>query len=133
MSTRLRAVATSTMDIVASGGYELPSGQWVDLRAGVERAVAQTRLYQPEQSLPETSASHEPAVEVTNESTLEAGRRLGPGAVELVFASARNPCGGVKNGAKAQEEDIARASALYACLTTAADFYSYHRAHDDLR
>ena len=133
MSARLRAVATSTVDILARGGYQSATGDWVDLRAGVERAVTGTRLYLPEQPLPAAPATDELVVEVTNESTVEAGRRLGPGTAALVFASARNPGGGFLNGAKAQEEDIARVSALYACLTSVPDFYRYHRAHDDLR
>jgi uncharacterized protein (TIGR02452 family) len=53
--------------------------------------------------------------------------------VVLVFASARNPGGGFITGARAQEEDIARASALYACLTAAPDFYAHHRREPDLR
>ena len=35
-----------------------------------------------------------PLVDVTTESTLAAGRRLGAGTAALVFASARNPGGG---------------------------------------
>ncbi|MFC4108368.1 TIGR02452 family protein [Micromonospora zhanjiangensis] len=72
-------------------------------------------------------------VEVTDETTLAAGRRLGPGTACLVFASAKNPGGGFLGGARAQEEDIARASALYACLLRAEEFYAFHRQQDDLR
>lgn len=62
-----------------------------------------------------------------------AARRLGPEAAALVFASAKNPGGGVLGGAQAQEESIARSSALYPCLLTASEFYSFHRAQRDLR
>jgi uncharacterized protein (TIGR02452 family) len=71
-------------------------------------------------------------VEVTNESSLAAVRRLGGDVACLVFASARNPGGGFLNGAQAQEESLARGSALYLCLRAAGDFYAHHRAHPEL-
>lgn len=72
-------------------------------------------------------------VKVTDESTLQAAHRLGPGAACLVFASAKNPGGGFLSGAKAQEESIARSSALYPCLLSAPEFYAFHRRQLDLR
>jgi uncharacterized protein (TIGR02452 family) len=50
-----------------------------------------------------------------------------------VFASAKNPGGGFLTGAQAQEESIARSSALYPCLTAAGEFYAFHRRQGDLR
>jgi len=72
-------------------------------------------------------------IEVTNETSLSAARRLGAGAACLVFASAKNPGGGFLTGAQAQEESIARSSALYPCLTAARGFYDFHRRQGDLR
>jgi uncharacterized protein (TIGR02452 family) len=132
-NARLREVAAETVGIVERGGYSALSGGWVDLAASRDEAVAGTRLYLPDEPLPAAGSGAVPAITVTNETTLAAGRRLGPTAVALVFASARNPGGGFLRGAKAQEEDIARASALHACLATVPDFYAYHRAHADLR
>ncbi len=40
---------------------------------------------------------------------------------------ARNPGGGFLTGAKSQEEDLARASALYPCLVTQWDYYEANR------
>ena len=71
--------------------------------------------------------------EVTNETSLSAARRMGPDAACLVFASAKNPGGGFLSGAQAQEESIARSSALYPCQTAAGEFYSFHRRQGDLR
>ncbi len=132
MSSRLAAIAAQTVEIVHSGGYEASTGR-VTIADEVARAVAGTRLHLPEDPLGALPATVEPVIEVTGESTVEAGRRLGPGTVALVFASARNPGGGFLGGARAQEEDIARASALYACQLTAPAFYAYHRAEPDLR
>jgi uncharacterized protein (TIGR02452 family) len=50
----------------------------------------------------------------------------------LNFASARNPGGGFQNGSQAQEESLARSSALYPSLREAPDFYAAHRASPSL-
>jgi uncharacterized protein (TIGR02452 family) len=134
VNRRLRQIAAETVEIVQAGGYRSSSGRWVDIAEAVAHAVGGTRLHLPDETLPAPLGSESaPLVEVSNESTLGAGRRLGPGTVVLVFASARNPGGGFITGARAQEEDIARASALYACLTAAPDFYAHHRREPDLR
>lgn len=131
MSARFKTIAADTVAIIECGGYSLTDG-WVDIGPEVVRAVAGTRLYLPSDPVPDLGAAVTPVIEVTGESTVEAGRRLGPGTAALVFASARNPGGGFLRGAKAQEEDIARASALHACLATAPEFYAHHRADRDL-
>lgn len=131
VSSRLRALARDTVTIAERGSYRFGTGE-VDLRADVARAVAGTRLYAPDDPLRLPEPVGEPRVDVTGESTLAAARRLGGDTACLVFASARNPGGGFLNGAKAQEESLARSSALYPCLLAAGDFYAHHRAHSEL-
>jgi putative RNA 2'-phosphotransferase len=65
---------------------------------------------------------------VTAESTIEAIRRLGDGCVALSFASAKNPGGGFLGGAQAQEETLARSSALYPCIVSGRGYYDANRA-----
>ncbi|BCB91348.1 TIGR02452 family protein [Phytohabitans suffuscus] len=131
---RLRGVAADTVAITQAGGYHARSGEWIDIRDAVRAAVARTHLYLPGEPLPAGfGRAGSGLVEVSNESTLAAARRLGDGAAALVFASARNPGGGFLSGARAQEEDIARASALHACLSAAPAFYLHHRANTDPR
>jgi len=131
---RLRAVAAETVTISQVGGYRTPSGGWVDIRESIRAAVARTRLYLPGERLPVGFArAGSGLVEVSNESTLSAAWRLGDGAAALVFASARNPGGGFLTGARAQEEDIVRATALHSCLSAVPAFYLHHRANTDLR
>jgi uncharacterized protein (TIGR02452 family) len=125
-SDRLRAIGQETVAIVERGGYHD-----VVIRDQVARAVAGTLLYQPDDPLPPCRPGAM-AVEVTDESTLAAARRLGGDVAALVFASARKPGGGFLNGAQAQEESIARSSALYSSLLSAGEFYAHHRAHPEL-
>ncbi|MEV6896064.1 TIGR02452 family protein [Amycolatopsis sp. NPDC051372] len=63
-----------------------------------------------------------------SEATLDEYAALEIMDTTIVFAHE----GGFLNGAQAQEEAIARSSALYACLLEAREFYEYHRANSDL-
>jgi uncharacterized protein (TIGR02452 family) len=131
---RLRGVAAETIEITAAGSYVNPTGDRVEIGPAVAAAVAGTRLHLPDEPLTVRGPVNEsPAIEVVNSTTLTAGRALGPGTAALVFASARNPGGGFRTGAVSQEEDIARASALHACLESVPAFYQHHRADPDLR
>src|SRR5258708_3096150 len=120
MSARLIEIARETVSIADAGHYTAPSGATV--RIDVAAAVAGTRHHRPDEPLAPTGPTATPAVEVTHESTLVAARLAGPGAATLVFASARNPGGGFLRGTVAQEESLARSSALYPTLLTAPDF-----------
>jgi len=133
VSSRLRAIATDTLSIVERGFYDGPAGR-VDLAAAVAAAVAGTRMFDPDEPLgpPKPVGDAPPVIEVTQESSVAAVLRLGAPVACLVFASARNPGGGFRNGAQAQEESLARASALYAAITAAPQFYAHHRADPDL-
>ena len=77
---------------------------------------------------PRPAGAPPPAIEITGESTLAAAARLDD-PVCLNFASATKPGGGFINGAQAQEESLARSSALYPSLLAAEEFYVHHRQH----
>ncbi len=123
-----------TVTIIESGGYTSRSGRRVDLRAALTSSVEASRLYLPQDSLPEPSAGLV-ATEFTvaNETTLRGASEFvarGHRVLALNFASAKNPGGGFLSGAQAQEESIARASGLYACLV-GSPYYAHHRAEAD--
>ncbi|AJE39414.1 TIGR02452 family protein [Streptomyces nodosus] len=135
MSARLRGIAQRTQEIVEAGVYRADDGRTVTIAAAVEAARAGTRLFGPDPVGTPEVARAVTLFEVTGESSLEAARRLvgrsGDPVAVLTFASARNPGGGFLNGAQAQEEALCRASALYACVREAREFYDHHRAHRD--
>ena len=133
----LQEVSKQTLDIVANGRYVSPSGREVDISSQVGHAVRGTVLHRPGEysglrvdTRPDAPA---PRIEVTDETTAQAGRRLveeepAGRVVALNFASAKNPGGGFLTGAKAQEEDLARCSALYTCQLEHPGYYAANRA-----
>ncbi|GAA2345574.1 TIGR02452 family protein [Dactylosporangium salmoneum] len=134
MSGRLREMARQTVEIAERGEYGPENGRTVSIATAVKEAIAGTRLYEPDGPVAAgRRVEGPPAIEVTHESTLAAAQRVGEGAATLVFASAKNPGGGFLGGAQAQEESLARSSALYACQRTAPEFYAFHREQRDLR
>lgn len=111
----------------------------MDLSADLAAMREGTRLHLPGElvALPDPPARRDTRFEVTGESTLAALLRLTAGGGDrevaaLNFASARNPGGGVANGARAQEESLARSTALYASLVRCPEFYEHHRAERSL-
>ncbi|MFB6813875.1 TIGR02452 family protein [Streptomyces sp. NPDC056347] len=133
MSARLRAIARETEAVVAAGRYRTGDGREVSIERALSSAVSGTRLYGPEPlPLVVLDGDRTTAVEVTGESSLAAAHRMtgeAPGRIAVLnYASARNPGGGYLNGAQAQEEALCRASALYATLLRAPEYYAHHRA-----
>jgi uncharacterized protein (TIGR02452 family) len=130
-----KAQANETLRIIAEGRYSTKRGV-VEIGEAIRGAVASTVTYKPGDVAPRQKGGAKTfRVEVTNETTSAAGRRLTIDEKEsrvcvLNFASARKPGGGFLGGAKAQEEDLARASALYACLEPQRAYYDANRKHD---
>ncbi|WP_437791471.1 TIGR02452 family protein [Sorangium sp. So ce693] len=133
---KLTSIAAETVQIASRGEYTAPSGATVRIRDRVLAAVKGTVLYRPgslDAWEPKERLDRPTAIQVTGETTGAAGRRLieqeGEARVmALNFASAKNPGGGFLRGAKAQEEDLARCSALYASLVEQRDYYDQNRA-----
>jgi uncharacterized protein (TIGR02452 family) len=107
----------------------------VSIADPLHAAVAGTLLV-----LPDEPAGSGPAasrrrtqITVTHRSTLSAAHELSRqygNITALNFASAKYPGGGFLAGAQAQEESLARASGLYACLKAKFEFYAHHRERE---
>ena len=133
----LKEIATQTLHVLDAGYIVSPYGERLSLEPALSEAIAGTRLYTPQQAAqllanPAPPPGKPAKIEVTDETTQAAARRLVEAEsisdlVLLNFASARNPGGGFLNGAKAQEEDLARCSGLYRCLLTQPAYYEANR------
>jgi uncharacterized protein (TIGR02452 family) len=136
----LAGLAKDTVAIVERGSYTGPSGQVVSIARAVAAAQQGTVLYRPGdfEDLPIPAGTGQAAkIEVWADTTGGAARKLveQQGVAEVAalnFASARNPGGGFLGGAKAQEEDLARCSALYHCLLEAREYYDVNRANESV-
>jgi uncharacterized protein (TIGR02452 family) len=130
--------AREAVAISREGSYVAPSGRRIDIREAVRRAVEGTVDHREEDVVPMPApvtgpAAKRPKVRVVNGTSLASARALAArGVVPMVlnFASAKNPGGGFLNGARAQEESLARASALYATIER-SPMYAFHRQHGD--
>ena len=126
--------AKETVAICEAGFYLAPSGKRVEIATAIKKAVAGTVLYSSENTpkpkdCQSAVATH---IEVVNETACEAITRLqeqGGHVGCLNFASAKNAGGGFLTGAQAQEEALARSSALYPCLLQAPQYYERNRAN----
>jgi uncharacterized protein (TIGR02452 family) len=144
MKRSLRAdLARETVEIVERGSYASATGRVVDIAQPIRDCLEATRYFPPEalerlrtDVLGHQGADRATVVEVVNETTLSGLARvlsLGQGPVAVLnFASAKNPGGGFLNGSQAQEESLARSSALHASQMRAWDFYASHRASSSL-
>ncbi|MBY7736080.1 TIGR02452 family protein [Paenibacillus polymyxa] len=143
-------MAHETLSILENGHYINTKQVQVNIAKEVGNAVTGSKLYRPSQLvaikqdaeqriksiLGASSDVVEQAIikkmEVTGESTLQAAHRL---QVEekrehvacLNFASAKNPGGGFLGGSQAQEESLARSSALYPCISQMEEMYQHNR------
>lgn len=132
----LIALGREAVDISFRGYYTSQNGIDVNIRKEVMESIRESKLYSPKATSildNEMEIVEEPletSIEVTAETTLEACQRLvldGHNVACLNFASAKLPGGGFLNGARAQEESLARSSALYPTIAQMKDMYDYNR------
>lgn len=123
------AVAQESVQIMQRGSYTLPNGAEVSIADELSAACFGTQLFRPRDLLESATGTHHTVWSAINETTLRAAHRLHRAhgrVLALNFASAKNPGGGFLSGSSAQEESLARASGLYACIN-GSPYYEFHR------
>ena len=125
------ALGQSAVEASDRGCYVAESGEEIVWKTAVELAKRAKLSIRPELNLPRGAGSYfnRTIVQVSNETTLGAGKRLvdrGLRPLALNFANGVNPGGGFLEGARAQEEVLCRSSALYATIL-GDPMYDSHR------
>lgn len=121
----------SAIEAVSRGYYLFDDGSKVDWSPDVLAACSAKQSIRPDDPLPTNALNSfsETRIQVTNETTLGASRRLvesGLRPLALNFANGINPGGGFLGGARAQEEVLCRSSALFETLV-GDPMYEAHR------
>jgi len=131
--------AQETLQIIEQGFYTANEKR-IDIARLTRKSVDTAQLYsadtldclQPEIEQLIAARNYQTQIIVQNCTAIEAALRLTKTERKtgcLNFASAKNPGGGFLSGAQAQEESLARSSALYPTLTKfQREMYDYNRS-----
>jgi uncharacterized protein (TIGR02452 family) len=133
-SAVLRSIAHRTLAICRDGNYITSSGSFIDISSAVRLCVNHSIAYPPShifETIP--LGSNRGIIEVSQETTLQACHRVllaFPAATIAVlnFGNPAKPGGGFQNGRSAQEESLARSSALYLSLLQFNEMYRVGQA-----
>ena len=137
-----KAIAHQTLKIIKNGKYTFRRKdniiEEINISKQISNCVEHTKTYRPNYyytKKPRNPTAHKKKklcqIEIDSESTFGVAKRLVKKekitkTCVLNFASATKPGGGFKNGRTAQEESLARQSALYQSLKTHPEMYKYN-------
>lgn len=120
----------TAVEACQNGYYLNREGDKVDWSGQVQAACLAKISIPPDEQLPTNAQTffEETHIQVANETTLQAARRLvndGERPLALNFANGIHPGGGFLHGARAQEEVLCRSSSLYQTLVD-DPMYEHH-------
>jgi len=136
-----KRIAEETVLILSDHSYFTPTKNRIDLYETMQFSLEGTILYGRgdytgvlKESL--MDKNHNTVFQFEAKNTLDCVKDMlvehpEEDIVALNFASAKNPGGGFLKGSQAQEESIARASAIYTCLTQDRVAPFYKENHED--
>ncbi|MDP4176798.1 MAG: TIGR02452 family protein [Bacillota bacterium] len=133
----LKNIANETLDIINKGYYINNLNQKIDVRELIDKAIENSELIENENLIEQDNTSYLEKSNIKNITAINSAtintiielrkKDIKGNIIALNFASAKNPGGGFLNGSSAQEESIARSSALYPCLLSQKKFYEFHK------
>lgn len=133
------AAANETLHIIEQQFYSNNKGKRVDIADDLAYAKHHSQLFRGDDfslvfaertNILAKKIATNTLFEVTPETTLQATERLSISHDKvfcLNFASAKNPGGGFLGGSQAQEESLARSSALYPCISQMVEMYQNNK------
>ena len=137
MKNKNASIAEHSLTIIRDGKYLFNSSE-INVKEKINHCVLNTYTLNPDQSndlingFPfEKTSLFSTEITIENSTTIEAilNNKSQLKTVVLNFASAKNPGGGFMGGASAQEESLARSSALYASLTKETTMYKFNKGN----
>jgi len=132
-------LAQETLQILERGFYKTASGNVVELTSLINQCLTESKYFDLDELeklhidvLKQPCKYQTTDISLANETTLEGAKTLtSSGQYQRVgvlnFASAKKPGGGFLVGSQAQEESLARSSALYKSLIQFTEYYESHR------
>lgn len=129
-----KTMAEETLKILENGNYETINGQRIDIRQEIAYSINNTLLIKPDDEVSNALQNNKSTkIGLENRTSLAACADLSKDVSKvfcLNFASAKNPGGGFLGGSEAQEESLARSSALYATLIEKTEMYQSNRTQE---
>ncbi len=133
-----REIANNTIEILNKKLYTNNEGEIINLQKELDNCLCYTKYYNSDNldnllKQQTIERKFNTKYDLLRTPTVDAILKIGEEEdyakmMCLNFASAKNPGGGFINGAEAQEESLARASALYASQLKVPEFYEQHRS-----
>ena len=133
---KIKGIVANTLQVLDKKEFINKNNELISIKKEIDYCLKNTEFFESEtiDSLVQNTTvetDFNTKIELWISSSVQAIIKLNEEGITnimcLNFASAKNPGGGFINGADAQEESLARASALYSSQLQAKKYYDIHR------